>query len=242
MSRAKFTDRVGVPDLAKMPEDYRDLLVRLLTIQADCEIGGPKVYGVHWCFDAPTIDDMVRVTGIVHQKLKHFRIFNSILQSLGADQTELLRRPASERAVDAFRQPDSAEWADVAAFCCLIDRVGKFQVGELVDSSFLPLDEVLPQIIQEEQGHTRYGERQLSLLAASPETRKAAQTAVFRWYPRALDMFGRTGSARAERYVELGLKKRLNEEARRDYVDEVKPLLEEMSLEVPDEAFDRRYL
>jgi 1,2-phenylacetyl-CoA epoxidase catalytic subunit len=55
-------------------------------------------------------------------------------------------------------------------------------------------------------------------------------------------MVGRSASARAERYIEWGLKKRLNEEARRDYADEVRPILEEMGLVVPDETFDRRYL
>jgi hypothetical protein len=44
-ARAKFNDRIEPQDVAKMPEEYRDLLVRLLTIQADCEIGGPNVLG-----------------------------------------------------------------------------------------------------------------------------------------------------------------------------------------------------
>ena len=38
---SQFTDRIEPKDFGKMPEEYRDLLTRLLTIQADCEIGGP---------------------------------------------------------------------------------------------------------------------------------------------------------------------------------------------------------
>jgi len=38
-AQAKFTDRATARDVAKMPDEYKDLLVRLLTIQADCEIG-----------------------------------------------------------------------------------------------------------------------------------------------------------------------------------------------------------
>lgn len=242
MSRAKFTDRIAAKDVLKMPQEYRQLLVRLLTIQADCEIGGPKAYGARWCFDAPTVDDMIRVTGIIRQELEHFRSFNELLRELGEDRSDLLWRPSAERSVDAFRAADSAQWADVAAFCCLIDRVGQFQVNEMVESSFLPLDNILPQISQEEEGHTRYGTRRLGELAANPQTKPEAQAAVDRWYPRALDMFGRSGSARAERYLDWGLKKRLNEEARRDYIDEVRAVIQGMGLVVPDEGFDRRYL
>ena len=43
-SRATFTDRVSAEDFPSMPEEYRDLVIRLLTIQADCEIGGPHLY------------------------------------------------------------------------------------------------------------------------------------------------------------------------------------------------------
>src|SRR2546425_8759284 len=43
-----------------MPEEYRELLTRLLTIQADCEIGGPHIYVDHWTLRAPTVDDQWR--------------------------------------------------------------------------------------------------------------------------------------------------------------------------------------
>jgi ring-1,2-phenylacetyl-CoA epoxidase subunit PaaA len=65
---------------------------------------------------------------------------------------------------------------------------------------------------------------------------------VNRWYPRALDSFGRSGSYRAERYIEWGLKHRLNEETRRDYIAEVTPILNKMGLIVPDEDYDRHFL
>ena len=112
----------------------------------------------------------------------------------------------------------------------------------MFSSSFEPLDRVLPQIMQEEVGHIGFGTARLAALAANPETKAEAQTAVDRWYPRALDMFGRTGSRRAELYIEWGLKHHLNEEARRHYVNEVTPVLQGMGLIVPDETYDRRYL
>src|SRR5262245_33019970 len=117
--RAKFNDRVTAEDIGKMPEEYRDLLVRLLTIQADCEIGGPHVYGARWFLNAPTADDMSRVTYILAEEIDHFRMMNGLLNGIGVDRSELLQHTNAERYVDAFRVTDVPTWADVAAFCAL---------------------------------------------------------------------------------------------------------------------------
>jgi ring-1,2-phenylacetyl-CoA epoxidase subunit PaaA len=242
MTSATFTDRITAQDFPKMPEEYRDLLLRLLTIQADCEIGGPNVYGKRWFLNAPNADDMFRLTHILAEEVDHFRLINGLLRELGADHSELLRRTNSERFLEAFRITNVPTWAEVAAFCCLIDRVGRFQVEEMGHSSFLPLDRVLPQIMQEEMGHIGFGTARLTQLAQDPATRASAQAAVDRWYPIGLDMFGRSGSWRAERFIEWGLKHRLNEEARRDYAAEVRPVILGMGLVVPDESANRHYL
>jgi ring-1,2-phenylacetyl-CoA epoxidase subunit PaaA len=241
-TQARFNDRIEPADIAKMPEEYRDLLVRLLTIQADCEIGGPNVYGRRWFLNAPTADDMFRVTHILAEEIDHFRMMNGMLQKIGVDRTELLFRTNEERFVDAFRVTDVPTWADVAAFCCLVDRVGRFQIEEMVGSSFKALDAILPRITQEELGHVGYGTARLAGLAADPATHDEAQSAINRWYPRALDSFGRSGSRRAERFIDFGLKHRLNEETRRDYIAEVTPVITGMGLVVPDEDFDRHFM
>ena len=42
-----FTDKVGLKEFSKMDPEYRELLKRVLAIQADCEIGGPNLYVKH---------------------------------------------------------------------------------------------------------------------------------------------------------------------------------------------------
>ena len=39
-----FTEKIELKDLDKMDAEYKDLLGRVLMIQADCEIGGPHLY------------------------------------------------------------------------------------------------------------------------------------------------------------------------------------------------------
>ena len=81
-------------------------------------------------------------------------------------------------------------------------------------------------------GHIEYGyNKTVELLSKGDEQKERVQKAIDNWYVRALDMFGRSGSSRAERYRYWGLKRRANEQARTDYMKEVNPILEKMGLQ-----------
>lgn len=237
-----FTDRIAATDFRKMPAEYQDLLTRVLTIQADCEIGGPMVYAEKWMLHAPSAEDMWRVARIVAEEIDHYRKFAQVLGQVEVDVSPLLRKANSERYIAAFREKNPPTWADVAAFCALIDRVGGYQVGEFVDSSFLPLDRILPPIIREEVGHISFGVQKLKELCETEEGKAQAQAAVERWLPKGLDMFGRSDSRRSERFMYWGLKRRTNAEARQAYHAEVASVLSDLGLRVPDPEKDRAYL
>ena len=49
-----FDDKIEREDLEKMSSEYVELLGRVLTIQADCEIGGPHLYVKNVLLTAPT--------------------------------------------------------------------------------------------------------------------------------------------------------------------------------------------
>jgi 1,2-phenylacetyl-CoA epoxidase catalytic subunit len=55
-------------------------------------------------------------------------------------------------------------------------------------------------------------------------------------------MFGRADSKRVLRYIDWGLKRRTNLQAREEYIREVNPLIVKMGLEVPDPLKGRKYL
>src|SRR5206468_3745131 len=195
----------------------------------DCEIGGPHIYVDHWTLRAPTVDDQWRVARIASEEIDHCRKFLRMLGMVGLDRSDILFRPRSKREVDAFKV-DMPEWGDFAAFGFLIDKVGQYQLDEMVGSSFLPTDDVLPTILREELGHVAYGEQQLEKMMATPEGKIAAQLAIDKWYVVGLDMFGRSESARDERYIEWGLKKRTNGKMREDYIAEMDPKISALGL------------
>jgi ring-1,2-phenylacetyl-CoA epoxidase subunit PaaA len=239
---APFNDRIQPKDFPRMPAEYRDLLIRLLTIQADCEIGGPHIYVDHWTLRAPTVDDQWRVARIASEEIDHCRKILRLLNLVDVDRSDILQRPRSKREVDAFKE-DMPTWADFAAFGFLIDKVGEYQLEEMVGSTFAPIDDTLPVILREEKGHVAYGEQQLQkLIASGADGRAMAQEAIDRWYITGLDMFGKSGSARTERYLEWGLKRRTNEAARNQYIAEMEPKIAALGLIVPDRLLGRKYL
>lgn len=239
---AQFNDKVTPKDFVKMPPEYRDLLIRLLTIQADCEIGGPHIYVDHWTLRAPTVDDQWRVARIASEEIDHCRKMLRLLNLVDVDRSDILERPRSKREVDAFKE-DMPTWADFAAFGFLIDKVGEYQLEEMVGSTFAPIDDTLPIILREEKGHVAYGEQQLEkLIQSGVPGKQEAQSAVSKWFGIGLDMFGKSGSSRTERYLEWGLKHRTNEEARRQYIAEMEPKIAALGLVVPDRLQGRKYL
>ena len=229
-----FDDKVALKDVDKMAPEYQDLLKRVLAIQADCEIGGPHLYVKDILPNAPTQADQMLVAKTAAEEMDHYRKFARLAGEIGLDVSYVLSWPNQKRYVEAFRGKIST-WEDFAVFGFLIDRVGRYQLEEFMNCSYQPLAEILPQVIKEEMGHIGYGASKAAELAAQgDESKERLQRAVDFWYPKALDMFGRSGSKRSERYRYWGLKRRSNEQARQEYIREVDPLIVKLGLQVPD--------
>ncbi len=240
-----FTDKIEAAGFDKMPREFQDLLVRVLRIQADCEIGGPHLYVREWLLEAPSAEDQWKVAKTAAEEIDHFHKINGLLRELGFDASDRLFINKADRYVDAFRR-SMPTWADWAVFGMLIDRVGQYQLDEFVECSYLPLARLLPpydsQIIDEEKGHVNFGILKVVDLCKKPEGKAQVQAAVNRWYVTGLDMFGRSESKRDESYLEWGLKRRTNREAREQYTREVDSILEKLGLEIPDPLEGRKYL
>src|SRR4030095_12001038 len=224
-----FSDKIELKDVDKMDPEYKDLLGRVLTIQADCEIGGPHLYVEKMLPAAPTKLDQLIVARTAAEEIDHFRKVARVAGDIGVDVSFVLSQPNEKRFVETFRGLITT-WEDNAVFGFLIDRVGRYQLEEFYDCSYLPLQRILPDIVTEELGHIEYGyNKTLELGAAGDEGKARAQRAVDLWYVRALDMFGRTGSKRSERYRYWGLKRGSNDQARQDYIKEGDTTLGQMS-------------
>lgn len=236
-----FTHRVELKDFDDQDPEYQELLRRILTIQADCEIGGPHLYVEHMLPSAPSKSMQLVVARTAAEEIDHFRKMARLAGEIGQDVSHTLKWSNQKRYVEAFRTTITT-WEDFAVFGFLIDRVGKFQLEEFLDCTYAPLGRAVPTMIPEEHGHIDFGTNETAELALKGgEQKERVQKSVNYWYVKGLDMFGNSSSYRSERYRYWGIKRRANAQARQEYIAEVEPLIEKMGLEVPDRLEGRLY-
>ncbi|HZT08426.1 MAG TPA: Phenylacetic acid catabolic protein [Chloroflexota bacterium] len=237
-----FTDKIELKDFDKMDQEYKDLLGRILTIQADCEIGGPHLYVEHILPNAPSKSMQIVVARTAAEEIDHFRKMARLAGEIGTDVSHTLKWSNQKRYVEAFRTTITT-WEDFAVFGFLVDRVGKYQLDEFIGCSYAPLDRAVQTMIPEEHGHIEFGTNMTAELAAKGgEQKERIQKSVNYWFIKALDMFGNSQSYRSERFREWGIKRRSNAQAREEYMAEVTPLIAGMGLEVPDPMEGRLYV
>ena len=147
-----FEDKIEREDLEKLPAEYKELLERVLTIQADCEIGGPHLYVKDILPTAPSQVNQLIVARTAAEEMDHYRKIAKLAGDIGTDTSLLLSIPNQKRSLEAFRGVIKT-WEDFAVFGFLIDRVGRYQLEEFLDCSYLPLQRILPEILKEEIGH-----------------------------------------------------------------------------------------
>jgi len=225
-----------------LPEDYRGLLYKVLKVAADTETSllFPETDWLKVIIDlAPSPPDRIRITHLYWEELNHGWFFYKIWQDLGVTPTADDYRGTREVY---FAATPLETWTDVALMNCLTDRVGLYQYRNMAGCSYLPLARIIPKIEKDEVGHAGMGYENLKTICETPGGKAEAQRQLAKWYPVALDMFGRSDSRREEAYIRWGLKKHRNEELRQAYLREVRPLLEGLGLEVPDEKLNRKFL
>ena len=236
-----FTDRIEAKDFAKMDKEYQDLLIKVMTIQADSELGGPHLYVEKWVLAAPSAEDQMMLAKTAAEEIDHHRKFVKILAELNVDVTYQLKNRSKDRILEIFREPLET-WGDMGCFGTFIDRVGGYHLEDFGECSYLPVARIIPQILREEKQHIAHGIQILTGLCQTDEGKAEAQKSLDHMYPRCLDMFGVTGSKRSEQYMEWGIKKRTNAQAREQYRAEVTQIMDRLGLREPDPLKDRRFL
>lgn len=224
----------------ELPEEFHELLVRMLSyhIENSTNPHFNELMTMLWdrCLNLPT-DEATKslLVKLMQQEVEHGIINAQILQGLGVDKVD---RPIEQYA---FRLPMDT-FCDLAYFHGLIDRVGCY-IGETWEGvPYRPLLEVAPRLHKDELFHCTLGMRNLRLVCSTPEGLDQANELIKKWWPAALDTFGRSDSAFTEAYVRWGLRQKNNADLRRDYIADTRPLLEEIGIEVPANRLNRRFL
>jgi 1,2-phenylacetyl-CoA epoxidase catalytic subunit len=236
---------ITAAELGDTPREYQELVVGLLRGHAAGEafVLDKDIFS-HWAADAPRAEDRFMVLTTIKEELEHALEGWRLLRQLSdlIDWTDLSPVPSGGSRYEGFRHP-TTEWAEFAALSALTDRVGCFQQEEQLDCSYVPYAEAVQKVyFPLEKGHAARGRFWLRELCKTDDGLARAQAAVDVWWPRALDMFGRSESSRQHLYIQYRLKKRTNEERRKAYIATVRPELESLGLTVPDNSVGRQFI
>src|SRR4030095_10300356 len=129
-----FDEKVDLHNFDQQDPEYKELLSRVLTIQSDCEIGGPHLYVEHILGSAPTRGYQFVVARTAAEEIDHFRKMAKLAGDTGTDVSHVLKWGNEKRYVEAFRTHITT-WEDYAVFGFLVDRVGKYQLDEFIGGS-----------------------------------------------------------------------------------------------------------
>jgi ring-1,2-phenylacetyl-CoA epoxidase subunit PaaA len=225
-----------------LPAEYRDLLIKMLRHEGE-RAGNKSFLGfMATCADvAETHYGSAQARLIkaeyLAEELKHAIMFHRL--AVGLDPDFALRDVPY--AHYTFHLPRES-WADDALFHFLVDLNGAFHARDWRHSSYAPLREMSNTVERDELGHSEMGYRFLAEIVSDGRGRALTQRLLAKWYPAALDMFGRSDSPNAPKFIRWGLRSVGNAEIRAAYKTYVDGKLVALGLEPPDERANRRFL
>ena len=225
-----------------LPEEYRSLLLKMLAHEGE-RAGNKSFWGfMSTCADlaealAPSDGAKGVKAEYLAEEMKHAILFHRL--AAGLDPTFALKDVPYTHY--AFHLPRES-WADDALFHFFVDLNGAFHSRDWRESSYVPLTKIAATVERDELGHSEMGYRFLMGICRDARGKTMAQHLLDKWYPAALDMFGRSDSPNAPKFIQWGLKGVGNAEIRQAYKQYADRKIEALGLRVPDEHKNRRFL
>ena len=224
-----------------VPDEYRDLLLKMLRHEGE-RAGNKSFLGLMGtCLEVaelffPPSMRLLKAEYLA-EELKHAIMFHRIAVGL---QPDFALRDVPY-AHYSFHLPRES-WADDAYFHFFVDLNGAFHTRDWRESSYVPLAKIAATIERDELGHSEMGYYFLQEICGDGRGKALAQRLLEKWYPAALDMFGRSDSPNVPKFIRWGLKSVGNAEIREAYKTYVDGKLAALGLDIPDERKNRRFL
>jgi ring-1,2-phenylacetyl-CoA epoxidase subunit PaaA len=240
-ARVQFVE--GPEQFERMPDEYKEFAVHQMMAHTEGELSGADDYLE--LFYPMTRDPYEKQVCCERggEEVDHYRKGARVLEGMGHDARFMMDIPLQERslyATEAVKRIDS--WPERGFFSLLGEAAVFDIISEMGESSYRPIAEMCPSVLKEERVHVAHGLRIVRALCETPEGRTEAQKALKRWWPVALDVFGKTNSKRSALYVKWRLRKYTNEQARNRFIEATVPKLERLGLDVPSHTANRRFM
>jgi 1,2-phenylacetyl-CoA epoxidase catalytic subunit len=225
----------------EMDENKAHRLLGAVKAQASTEFGSIQQHQLTLS-RAQSEEDQFWILRMMAEELRHgYQMFHvlladdwtSVSDTSGEQMVEeILEMRTGSHVLGAFNV-DFDSFVDNIVFCCLIDRVGKYQLSMQRVSAYAPMAESMPRMLQEEAFHLATGVvplRRWVTAAARGDIytpMSLIQKTINKWLPRGLEMFGdeRGGGAN----VRLGFKPMKNGEAQEQYTRECARIVRDLN-------------
>lgn len=238
-----------IETVEQMPEEYRQVVMKLLYALASTEFASVEQHQP-WINQGPTPEDRYIQAQIAADEAHQGFIDCRMLRTFGADGTALadglLKKRMGEHPIDAFNVPFES-WVDTVTFCFTMDLVAWYHLHAMENSSFAPWAREMTSMVQEEKFHASFGARRVKDLVSdagyqrlSNAGRDEVQAAVDKWYPKALDTFGKSQSRFSDLAVAYGVRRWGNAELRDMYKKDIDVQIGALGLVVPPADRDRK--
>jgi ring-1,2-phenylacetyl-CoA epoxidase subunit PaaA len=239
ISETQLQDRLAHKQLVEnethMTAQYKDDLIRILTVSADTElVSAPAYYNA--ARRAPSVNAMISALAIIQDEMGHAHIAYRLLQDLGVNKEEMIYR----RAARQFKYPYAFDvpletWEELVVANAFYDRAGITLLGDVFRStSYGPWKRALVKVDKEETFHLRHGEIWMRRLAQEPGGRERLQAAIDWMFLLTVEWFGLPDDLKKHTgQLDYGLKGSSNDTLRQIWMKTAVPLCEELGLRVP---------
>ena len=238
-----------VETVEQMPEEYRQVVMKLLYALASTEFASVEQHQP-WINQGPTPEDRYIQAQIAADEAHQGFIDCRMLRTFGPDGAalaeDLLRKRMGEHPIDAFNVPFDS-WVDTVTFCFTMDLVAWYHLHAMENSSYAPWARERTSMVHEEKFHASFGARRVRDLVNDAEYqrlckagRAEVQASIDKWYPRALDTFGKSESRFSDLAVAYGVRRWGNADLRAMYKTDIDEQITRVGLQVPPADRDRR--
>ena len=224
-----------------MTAQYKDDLIRILTVSADTELVSAPAY-YYAARNAPSVNAMISALAIIQDEMGHAHIAYRLLEDLGVNKEQMIYT----RAARQFKYPYAFDvplesWEELVVANAFYDRAGITLLGDIYKhSTYGPWKRALVKVDKEETFHLRHGEIWMRRIVEEPGGRERLQRCVDWMFLLTVEWFGLPDDLKQHTgQLSYGIKGSSNDTLRQTWMKTAVPLCEELKLNVParfDEA------
>ncbi|KUP09292.1 ATPase AAA [Bacillus coahuilensis m2-6] len=227
-----------------MPEEYRQTLIKLISMHGISEIMG-ALPEKEWVPKAPSIQRKLGIMAKVQDEMGHgqllLRVAEDLMKPYGKTREDIMEDLFSGtlKFHNVFHMP-APTWADAGVIGWLVDGAAIITQTNMLHASYGPYARALKRICAEEVFHAQHGEAIIMALAeGTEEQRELIQDAVDRWWPSLLMFFGpgdasTTGTSKQDITIKYHIRTKTNEQLRQDFFTKYIPRMLSLGLTLPD--------